>query len=57
MSKHNQNYKANRLRKICITSMERHGFAITGKNAVMERKFGLHKAGLLEAKECQFEYG
>lgn len=45
MSKHNQNYKANRLRKICVTSVERNYFVIIGKNAIMEKECGFHWVG------------
>lgn len=47
MSKHNQNYKANRLKKIWVTSVERNYFVIIGKNAIMEKECGFHRDGNL----------
>lgn len=55
MSKHNQNYKANRRRKICITSIERNHFVIIWKNAIMKKEFGFHWVGVMETKDKIFE--
>lgn len=40
MSKHNQNCKADGLRKICLISIERLGFAVVGKNTLMKGSLG-----------------